>query len=112
MQLLKNLVFHDLRASDVLTRLKRKGAEVWYAGPFDEAVGKEELLAAYLNQIEFGGRDIVGLYRASRHYFRKEPKNLTLYEAALLAGMVKAPARLNPIREKPGSGRMNARYSS
>ena len=100
MQLLKNLVFHDLRASDVLTRLERKGAEVWYASLFDEAVGKEELLAAYLNQIEFGGRDIVGLYRASRHYFRKEPKDLTLYESALLAGMVKAPARLNPLREK------------
>ncbi|MEZ0168272.1 transglycosylase domain-containing protein [Microvirga sp. TS319] len=99
MQLLKNLVFHDLRASDVLTRIERKGAEVWYAGPFDEAVGKEQLLAAYLNQVEFGGRDIVGLYRASRHYFRKEPKDLTLYEAALLAGMVKAPARLNPLRE-------------
>lgn len=99
MQLLKNLVFHDLRASDVLTRLERKSAEVWYAGLFDEAVGKDELLAAYLNQIEFGGRDIVGLYRASRHYFRKEPKDLTLYEAALLSGMVKAPARLNPLRE-------------
>jgi penicillin-binding protein 1A len=99
MQLLKNLVFHDLRTGDVLTRLERKGAEVWYAGLFDEAVGKEDLLAAYLNQIEFGGRDIVGLYRASRHYFRKEPKDLTLYEAALLAGMVKAPARLNPLRE-------------
>ena len=50
-------------------------------GNFDEAVGKEELLAAYLNQIEFGGRDIVGLYRAARHYFRKEPKDLTLYES-------------------------------
>jgi len=47
MQLLKNLVFHDLRASDVITRLERKGAEVWYAGLFNEAVGKEELLAAY-----------------------------------------------------------------
>jgi penicillin-binding protein 1A len=100
MQLLKNLVFHDLRTSDVITRLERKGAEVWYASLFNEAVGKEELLAAYLNQIEFGGRDIVGLYRATRHYFRKEPKDLTLYEAALLAGMVKAPARLNPLWEK------------
>jgi penicillin-binding protein 1A len=100
MQLLKNLVFHDLRGSNALSRLERKGAEFWHAGPFDEAVGKEELLAAYLNQIEFGGRDIVGLYRASRHYFRKEPKDLTLYEAALLAGMVKAPARLNPLREQ------------
>jgi penicillin-binding protein 1A len=100
MQLLKNLVFHDLRGSDALTRLERKGAEVWYAGLFNEAVGKEELLAAYLNQIEFGGREIVGLYRASRHYFRKEPKDLTLYEAALLAGMVQAPARFNPLKER------------
>jgi penicillin-binding protein 1A len=100
MQLLKNLVFHDLRGSNTLIRLERKGAEFWYAGFFDRAVGKEELLAAYLNQIEFGGRDIVGLYRASRHYFRKAPKDLTLYEAALLARMVKAPARLNPLREK------------
>jgi penicillin-binding protein 1A len=100
MQLLKNLVFHDLRGSDALSRLERKGAEFWHAGSFNEAVGKDELLAAYLNQIEFGGRDVVGLYRASRHYFRKEPKDLTLYEAALLAGMVKAPARLNPLREQ------------
>jgi penicillin-binding protein 1A len=100
MQLLKNLIFHDLRGGDVLSRIERKGAEVWYAGLFDEAVGKEELLAAYLNQIEFGGRDIVGLYRATRHYFRKEPRDLTLYEAALLAGMVKAPAHLNPLRER------------
>jgi penicillin-binding protein 1A len=99
MQLLKNLVFHDLQHRDVLSRLERKGAELWHAGSVDEAVGKEALLAAYLNQVEFGGRDIVGLYRATRHYFRKEPKDLTLYEAALLAGMVQAPARLNPLKE-------------
>ena len=99
MQLLKNLVFHGLQERDVLSRLERKGAELWHAGSFDAAVGKDELLAAYLNQIEFGGREIVGLYRAARHYFRKEPKDLTLYESALLAGMVQAPARLNPQRE-------------
>ncbi len=99
MQLLKNLVFHDLLQRDVLTRLERKGAEFWHAGSFDGAVGKDELLAAYLNQIEFGGREIVGLYRAARHYFRKEPKDLNLYEAATLAGMVQAPARFNPLKE-------------
>jgi penicillin-binding protein 1A len=100
MQLLKNLILHDLRGRDTLTQLERKGTEFWHAGLFDEAVGKEELLAAYLNQVEFGGREIVGLYRASRHYFRKEPKDLTLYEAALLAGMVQAPARFNPLKEQ------------
>ncbi|MDF2972553.1 MAG: glycosyl transferase family 51, partial [Microvirga sp.] len=99
MQLLKNLVFHDLQRRDVLTKLERKGAEIWHARTFDGIVGKQELLAAYLNQIEFGGREIVGLYRASRHYFRKEPKDLNAYEAAMLAGMVQAPARFNPLKE-------------
>jgi penicillin-binding protein 1A len=99
MQLMKNLVLHDLQGRDLLSKLERKGSEVWHAGTFNSAVGKEELLAAYLNQIEFGGREIVGLYRASRHYFRKEPRDLNLYEAAILAGMVQAPARLNPIRK-------------
>src|SRR3954462_2952435 len=99
MQLLKNLVFHDLQGRDTLSKLERKGSEIWHAGTFDGAVGKQELLAAYLNQIEFGGREIVGLYRASRYYFRKEPKDLNLYEAALLAGMVQAPARFNPLKE-------------
>ena len=99
MQLLKNMVLHDLQGRDVLTKLERKGSELWHAGKFDGAVGKQELLAAYLNQIEFGGREVVGLYRASRHYFRKEPGDLNLYEAALLAGMVQAPARFNPLKE-------------
>ena len=99
MQLLKNLVFHDLQGRDTLSKLERKGSEIWHARTFDGAVGKQELLAAYLNQIEFGGREIVGLYRASRHYFHKEPKDLNLYEAALLAGMVQAPARFNPLKE-------------
>jgi penicillin-binding protein 1A len=99
MQLLKNLVFHDLQGRDTLSKLERKGSEIWHAHTFDGAVGKQELLAAYLNQIEFGGREIVGLYRASRHYFHKEPKDLNLYEAALLAGMVQAPARFNPLKE-------------
>ena len=100
MQLLKNLVFHDLRDQDKLTTLRRKGAEVWNASTFDGAVGKEALLAAYLNQIEWGGPEAVGLYRATRHYFHKEPKDLTAYEAAMLAGMVKAPGRFNPLKEK------------
>src|SRR4051812_11398176 len=99
MQLLKNLVLHDLQGRDLVSKLERKGSEVWHAGTFDGAVSKRELLAAYLNQIEFGGREIVGLYRASRYYFRKEPQDLNLYEAALLAGMVQAPARFNPLKE-------------
>jgi hypothetical protein len=59
----KNLVLHDLQGRGLISKIERKGSEVWHAGSFDGAVGKQELLAAYLNQIEFGGREIVGLYR-------------------------------------------------
>lgn len=57
MQLLKNLVLHDLQQRDMLSKLERKRAEIWHAGTFDGAVAKQDLLAAYLNQIEFGGRE-------------------------------------------------------
>src|SRR5215208_5010657 len=40
MQLLMNLVLHDLQGRDVLTKLERKGAEIWHAGTFDGAVAK------------------------------------------------------------------------
>jgi penicillin-binding protein 1A len=94
MQLLKNLAFHGLRADK--DRYARKMLEWLAAMPLSSALDKEEVLAAYLNQIEFGGPELTGLYRASRHYFSKEPRDLTTYEAAMLAGMVQAPARFNP----------------
>jgi penicillin-binding protein 1A len=94
MQLAKNLLFHDLRGADGKT--ERKLLEFQAAAALDGALTKDELFAAYANQVEFGGREIVGLYRAARHYFRKEPRDLTAFEAALLAGMLKAPATYNP----------------
>jgi penicillin-binding protein 1A len=100
MQLLKNLALYDLRQRS--SRFERKATEFFHVGALTRALSKDELLAAYLNQIEFGGRDIVGLYRAARHYVGKEPRDLTLYEAALLAGMVQAPARFNPLNPATG----------
>jgi penicillin-binding protein 1A len=98
MQLLKNLAFHDLRGKgDTYTR---KFLELRSAIPLSGVLGKDEVLAGYLNQIEFGGPEVTGLYRAARHYFAKEPRDLTIYEAAILAGMVQAPARLNPRNPK------------
>ncbi len=95
MQLAKNLLFHDLRKSEGKT--ERKLLELQAATVLDGALTKDEIFAAYANQVEFGGREIVGLYRAARHYFRKEPRDLTAFEAALLAGMLKAPATYNPV---------------
>ena len=97
MQLAKNLLFHDLRASSTEAKAQRKYLEIQAAHALSAALGKDEMLAAYLNQVEFGGREIVGLYRAARHYFRKEPRDLTVFEAAVLVGMLKAPSRLDPL---------------
>src|SRR5690606_4416192 len=56
---------------------------------------KSEILELYLNHIYFGG-GARGIEAAAREYFAKSATELTLAEAALLAGMVTAPNGLNP----------------
>jgi len=58
---------------------------------------KADILAAYANLAPFGG-NLVGVEAASRAYFGKRSRDLTLAEAALLAGLPQAPARLRPDR--------------
>lgn len=58
---------------------------------------KETILYTYFSLIEYGNRT-KGPKDAARHYFNKTPKELTLAEAALLAGLPQAPSRLNPRR--------------
>lgn len=62
---------------------------------------KDEILAAYLNHAYFGsskGGSAYSLEQAARKYFNKRARNLNLYEAALLAGSLKAPNRYNVSR--------------
>ncbi|QLP97059.1 MAG: transglycosylase domain-containing protein [Rhodoblastus sp.] len=62
-------------------------------------MSKSEIVAAYLNQVSFGasqGRDIVGVRAAALHYFGREPRELTLGEAAGLVGLLNAPTRNSP----------------
>jgi membrane peptidoglycan carboxypeptidase len=56
-----------------------------------------QLLAIYANRTYFGD-DLVGVEAASQHFFRKEPNQLEVGEAALLAGLVRAPGRLSPVK--------------
>jgi penicillin-binding protein 1A len=90
-QLVKNLV---------LTReqtYKRKVQEMWLAYEMEQILSKQEILELYLNRIDLGRR-IVGIEAASQRYFGKSAKQITLAEAALLAGIPKAPSTYDPIR--------------
>ena len=58
---------------------------------------KNEILAMYLNTVDFGNLSH-GIKSAAKTYFDKEPKDLSIQESALLVGMLKAPTRYSPIR--------------
>src|SRR5690606_15764545 len=70
--------------------LDRKLREIVYALELSEDYSKENILEWYLNQISYADR-YVGIEAAAQGYFRKSAKELTLGEAALLAGIPQAP---------------------
>ncbi len=86
-QLVKNLVLSPEQT------LKRKAQEIRLARQLEEQLSKSEILELYLNRVYFGS-GFYGLGAASRFYFDKEPQDLTLAEASLLATLPKAPSRL------------------
>lgn len=58
---------------------------------------KDEILAMYLNTVSYG-HNAYGIRSASKTFFDKTPKELTVEEAALMAGVVNAPTRFSPVR--------------
>jgi 1A family penicillin-binding protein len=75
--------------------LRRKVQEVILAGRIEQMYTKEQILELYLNRVYFGdGR--YGIETASRGYFGKHASELTVAEAATLAGLVKSPSSLAP----------------
>lgn len=88
-QLAKNLFLTNERT------FRRKAQEValalWLEGRFT----KDEILALYLSRVFFGA-GAWGVEAASERYFDKPASQLTLGESALLAGLLKAPSRMNP----------------
>jgi len=77
--------------------LKRKLQEVIIAFWLEARLSKDEILSRYLSSVYYGD-GAYGLRAAARTYFDKDPRQLTLGEAALLAGLVQAPSRLAPSR--------------
>ncbi len=61
---------------------------------------KDEILEMYLNEVSYGGT-VYGIQEASRHYFNKNVEDLTLSEAALLAGLPQSPTRYSPFGNHP-----------
>lgn len=75
----------------------RKIKEAILAYRLEHQMSKNEILTIYLNEIFFGS-NAYGVEAAARTYFAKHAKDLHLAEAALLAGLPKAPTRYNPFR--------------
>lgn len=76
----------------------RKAKEILLALQVEQAFSKEDILALYLNKI-FLGQRAYGIAAAAEVYFGKGLNQLTLAEAALLAGIPKAPSQLNPVSD-------------
>ncbi|MEW6213693.1 MAG: PBP1A family penicillin-binding protein [Nitrospirota bacterium] len=75
--------------------LKRKLREAALAIKIEKNLSKKEIIELYLNKVYFG-HGAYGVEMASRIYFGKSVKNITLSEAALIAGLIKAPALYSP----------------
>ncbi|WP_174804040.1 transglycosylase domain-containing protein [Martelella limonii] len=91
-QLAKNVLLSSAQT------LERKVQEALMALWLEHEYSKEQILAMYLNRVYFGS-GAYGVEAASQRYFDKSARDVTLGEAALLAGLLKAPSRLSPARD-------------
>ena len=89
-QVAKNLYF--ITEDDFISR---KIAETLVAIDLEKQYSKDEILEFYINTIYFG-EGYYGIKQASNGYYKKEPIDLNLYEATLLAGVPNAPSVYNP----------------
>lgn len=94
-QLAKQL--YSSTAKSTLERIMQKPIEWVIAIKLERFYTKEEIITMYLNYFDFL-HNAVGIKTASDVYFRKEPKNLSLTEAATLIGLCKNPSYFNPVR--------------
>ena len=94
-QLAKQL--YSCTAQSAAQRMFQKPIEWVIAIKLERYYTKEEIIALYLNYFDFL-HNAVGIKTAANTYFNKEPKNLTVCEAATLIGLCKNPSLFNPVR--------------
>ncbi|PYS74415.1 MAG: hypothetical protein DMF73_03670 [Acidobacteria bacterium] len=95
-QLIKNTYLTPERT------LRRKFAEAMLAFTIERRVSKEDIFALYCNEIYLGQRGplaVRGVDQAARVYFGKKLKDITLAEAATIAGLIQSPTRYSPVRQ-------------
>ena len=80
----------------------RKIREVMIAFWLEAWLSKDQILSRYLSNVYFGD-NVYGLRAASRHYFGRKPEDLSIAQAAMLAGLVKAPSKLAPTVNLQGA---------
>lgn len=101
MQLVKNTYFtiDSMDASDTGTErtksIEYKVQQIYLAMELEKQLSKKEIFQLYLNKLNFGG-NIRGIQRASQYYFGKNIWEVSLPEAAMLAGIVNLPNQYNP----------------
>lgn len=76
--------------------IKRKTQELLLAFWLEHKFTKEQILTLYLNRVYLGA-GTYGIEAASQKYFQKSSRDVNLLEAAIIAGMLKAPSRYNPF---------------
>ncbi|RMF82945.1 MAG: hypothetical protein D6737_00095 [Chloroflexi bacterium] len=97
-QLVRNVIFDfEYRAE---RSVRRKGEEILLAILLNQKMDKQEILEMYLNEIYYGNL-AYGAEAAANTFFNKSAADLTLGEAALLAGLPQAPADLDPLNPDP-----------
>jgi penicillin-binding protein 1A len=89
-QLVKNLFLGSEKS------INRKVAEAVLAMRVEQAFTKDQILEMYLNQV-FWGQNTNGAETAAQNYFGKSAADLTLAEAAMMAGVIPAPSAYNPV---------------
>lgn len=100
-QLAKNLYPRDTASSSGVAKAGKlvvsKLKEWITAVMLEHNYTKQEIVVMYLNTVEYGS-NAFGIKSAARTFFNKEPRDLTVDEAALLVGVVNAPTRYSPVR--------------
>ena len=91
-QLVKNRLLH--RSRGFIDKLREALVAIW----LERQLSKEEILTRYLNSV-YMGNGAYGLSAGARLYFDKRPSDLSLAEAAMLAGLIRCPSRCNPARD-------------
>jgi penicillin-binding protein 1A len=96
-QLAKNVFLTPERS------IRRKGQEMLLAFWLEYRFTKDEILTLYLNRVYLGA-GTYGVDAAAHKYFGKPARDLTVYESAMIAGLLKAPSRYNPFGNPKAAG--------